>query len=115
MSEWKIIGQVGNIIKKKECYLINIAENKYKKEIISNENGKEIQKNKKEWVIWFNCISRIRPNIKIGDTVIAEGHFKPSKNGDFPFTMCISHIGVINDSNKNNLKNTNNIKTYKKE
>lgn len=100
MSEWKIIGQVGNIIEKKDCFLINIAVNKYKKEIVKDSKGNNIQKNKKEWVIWFNCISRIKPNIKVGDTVIAEGHFKPSKSDKFPFTMCISHIGVIQTKNK---------------
>ena len=29
-ATWKIIGQIGNVIKKENCHLVNIAENKYK-------------------------------------------------------------------------------------
>lgn len=87
MANWKIIGQIGNVIKKENCYLVNIAENKYK----PNENNKW----EKDHTIWFNCISDFKPKVYKGDTVIAEGEYLPSKHPNFPYVMKISHIGVI--------------------
>ena len=46
--------------------------------------------------IWFHCLSRFKPSVKTGDSVIAHGTYIPSKNEDFPYCMLIEHIGVIN-------------------
>lgn len=89
MSTWHIVGQVGNIVKKKNTWLITIAENKYDKETC-----------KKLYTIWYICICKFEPNILIGNTVIANGHFEPSKNKDFPFAMIVDHIGTINKNQK---------------
>lgn len=86
-ANWKIIGQIGNVIKKENCYLVNIAENRYK---LKDNNWI------KEHTIWFSCISDFEPKIDIGDKVIAEGEYLPSKSKNYPYVMKISHIGVIN-------------------
>lgn len=91
-SSWKVIGQIGNVIEKNNCFLINIAENKYKP-----NKDKEW---KKEYTIWFNCISDFKPKANTGDTVIAEGEYLPSKNEKYPYIMKIKHMGVIKRKTK---------------
>lgn len=98
MSEWKIIGQMGSIIKKKQSYIVNIAENRYALNPEKNEY-------EKRHTIWFNCICCFEPHVKTGDKVIAEGTFEPSRNEKFPFAMKIEHIGVIN-GNEDIIKNS---------
>lgn len=93
MAKWNLVGQVGNVIKKKNCYLINIAENKY------SPIGKG-KKWEKDYTIWFNCVSKFEPNVSIGDKVMVEGEFYPSENPYYPFTMQISHIGVIKSGSR---------------
>lgn len=88
MAKWQIVGQVGTIVKKDKCYLVNIAENKYK----PKGKGKEWEK---QHTIWFNCICDFEPKVSMGDTVIAEGEYLPSKRDDYPYVMKIAHIGVI--------------------
>ena len=88
MSKWNLIGQVGNVIKKDNFYIINIAENKYK-------YNKESKKWEKDSTVWFNCISDFEPKVSKSDRVIAEGIFIPSFLPNLPFSMKIEHIGVI--------------------
>lgn len=87
MADWRIIGQVGSITKKNQNYFISLAENKYKK----NENDVF----EKDHTLWFTCICSFEPKADIGDTVIADGTYIPSKNPNFPYIMKIEHIGII--------------------
>lgn len=88
-NSWQVVGQVGNIIKKDECYLVNIADNIYKP---NKDNRKEW---KKDGVIWFNCVCDFEPRVKTGDTVMAQGEFLPSNSEKYPQVLKINHIGVI--------------------
>ena len=93
MADWKVVGQLGSIRKKDQYYMVNIAENKYK---LNEENPNENQyPNEKDSTIWFNCICPYKPRANVGDRVVAEGVFVPSKNENFPFSLKIKHIGVI--------------------
>lgn len=92
---WHITnGQVGNIIKKDNYFLINIAYNRYV------PDGANKSWKKKE-TIWFNCISDFEPRVDIGDTVIAEGEYISSKNSKNPYNMKINHIGIIKKRSNN--------------
>lgn len=86
-SEFKIIGKVGNIIEKSDCYLVNIADNKYRR----NDEGQWV----KDQTIWFNCLTDFRPKVKIGDTVMVEGFYLCSKSDKYDHVMKIKHLGVI--------------------
>lgn len=88
MANWSVVGQVGFVEKRDKVYLVHIAENKYK-------FNKDTKVYEKEYTIWLTCICNFKPNIKSGDTIIAEGTFIPSKNENFTFALGASHIGVI--------------------
>lgn len=100
-AQWSIVGQIGNIKEKDSCYVVNIAYNAYAQDSESNEW-------KKEYTVWFNCISYFKPKAKKGDTVIAEGVFLPSNNPKFQFVMKIDHLGVIKDKNIDSIENATN-------
>lgn len=84
-NTWIIVGQIGTIVERKNCWMVSIADNKY-----------NTKTSNKESTVWFNCISNFKPNVKVGDKVIANGNFVESKNENFPFAMMISYIGTIN-------------------
>ena len=96
-AKWTIVGQIGNVIKKENCYLVNIADNRYAQ--CQKQDGEEGRWEKKT-TIWFNCISDFVPKVGTGDTVIAEGEYLKSNNPKYPYVMKIDHIGVITKSEK---------------
>lgn len=81
-ANWKVVGQVGTVSKSGNIYLVNIADNRY-------------NKSQKVSTVWFHCISKFKPIVKTGDSVIAYGYFDESRNENFQYAMIIEHIGVI--------------------
>lgn len=88
MEEWKIVGQVGSVIKNKNTFIVHIAKNKFRKDYTTGQSTKL-------YTVWFTCICFFEVSISTGDTVMVGGEFIPSKNTNFPFIMKISHIGII--------------------
>lgn len=86
-SNWSVTGSVGSVKKDGSLWFTDIADNIY----VKNQNGEQV----KESVVWFNCVSDFKPNVKKGDRVIANGIFKDSKNPRFQYAMFIKNIGVI--------------------
>lgn len=86
-NHWTLVGQIGDVRKSGNVWIVDIADNKY-----SKKNGKSV----KNSTIWFNCICKFEPNCKKGDKVLAEGTFVHCHSGQFPFTMEIKHIGPLN-------------------
>ena len=127
VNTWRIMGQVGGVIKKENVYLINIAENKYiKKKGVTKEEIDKVRNHlpestipkekykplilEKEYTIWYNCLCEFKPNVKTGDTIIAEGIFGPSKNPNYPFALIVKHVGLIKKKeHQNKLANGGNV------
>lgn len=91
MAKWNLIGQIGNVIKKEDNYIVNIAVNKYKPPKDKNKS----QKWEKAATIWFTCFSEFEPKVEKGDRVMVEGSFVPSNIETVPFGLKIEHIAVI--------------------
>lgn len=91
MNCWDLVGQVGSVIKKDNGFLINIAENRYKK--VNKET-------KKDFTIWYSVFSTFEPSVSKGDRVMAKGTFEKSMTDIVPYILKVSYIAVINPKNR---------------
>lgn len=95
MDEWKIVAQVGSVIKNTNTWIVHLAKNKFKKDYTTGESSKL-------YTVWFTCVCFFELSISTGDTVFAAGEFIESKNPNFPYIMKINNIGVIKKREKSN-------------
>lgn len=87
-SSWTLVGDVGTVTKSNGRFIVNIAENKY-------ERNKDSGKFEKVSTVWFQCMSKFKPNVKSGDRVIATGHYIESNHPTYKYMMQIDYIGII--------------------